>query len=102
MPGLHTKPNILVIGLDTVRPDYVRYGQPGFHTGAAFTPNIDGLAAQGVWCDAAFSEYPITVPARTAMVTGRYTWPKRPWGALLGADVSLVELLRVPGDVVGH
>ncbi|HET7771903.1 MAG TPA: sulfatase-like hydrolase/transferase [Chloroflexota bacterium] len=36
------------------------------------TPRLDGLAAQGVTFDRAYCSYPVCVPARFTMLTGRY------------------------------
>ena len=36
------------------------------------TPNIDRLVAEGVRCSAACSQYPVCVPFRAGLVTGRY------------------------------
>jgi choline-sulfatase len=43
------------------------YGNPIVHT-----PRLDGLAAQGLRFDCAYSSYPVCVPARFTMLTGRY------------------------------
>jgi arylsulfatase A-like enzyme len=65
MPGA---PNLVFLMPDQLRPDFL-----GCY-GADFvrTPNIDGLAEQGVRFTRAYSEHPVCVPARAALLTGRH------------------------------
>jgi len=58
---------------------------------------MDAVAAEGVWFNRAYAEYPITIPARTAFVTGCFTWTNRPWQPLLPEDMHLAEVLREHG-----
>ena len=62
------KPNLLFIMPDQLRPDFL-----GCY-GADFvqTPHIDGLAARGVRFTRAYSQHPICVPARAALLTGMH------------------------------
>jgi arylsulfatase A-like enzyme len=62
------KPNLLFLMPDQLRPDFL-----GCY-GASFvpTPHIDALAARGVRFTRAYSEHPICVPARAALLTGRH------------------------------
>ncbi len=85
--------NVVVLMLDSLRPDYVACGgHPQIRT-----PHIDSVAAEGVLLDRAYAEYPITIPARTALVTGCYTWTNRPWQSLLPSDMHIAEVLRDHG-----
>jgi arylsulfatase A-like enzyme len=61
-------PNLVFIMPDQLRPDFL-----GCY-GAAFvaTPHIDALAARGVRYTRAYSEHPICVPARAALLTGMH------------------------------
>lgn len=60
------KPDLLLITVDTVRPDHLRcYGATRAHT-----PASDRLAAQGVVFEEAFSPYPLTLPAHASIHTG--------------------------------
>jgi choline-sulfatase len=58
-------PNVLVVSLDTTRPDHLG---PYGHTIA--TPNLDRLAREGVVFDQAIAGAPITEPSHLAMFTG--------------------------------
>ncbi|HEV7734507.1 MAG TPA: sulfatase-like hydrolase/transferase [Candidatus Binatia bacterium] len=63
-----TRPNVLVITVDTLRADHL--GCYGF--GLANTPAIDELASEGVRCADATTSAPITLPAHCSMMTGLY------------------------------
>jgi arylsulfatase A-like enzyme/Flp pilus assembly protein TadD len=60
--------NILLITLDTTRPD--RLGAYG--DAKAVTPAIDALAGSGALFENAYSPVPMTLPAHTSILTGVY------------------------------
>ena len=62
-----TRPNILLVTIDTLRADHV--GAYGFR--AAKTPAIDALAARGVLFEHAFTSVPATLAAHATILTGR-------------------------------
>ncbi|TCL57859.1 arylsulfatase A-like enzyme [Hydrogenispora ethanolica] len=65
---LESRPNIIVFFTDQQRWDTVGcYGNP-----MGLTPNLDGLAAQGVRFENAFSCQPICTPARACIQTGKF------------------------------
>ncbi len=60
--------NVVLITIDTLRADHVGcYGYKQIKT-----PNIDGLAADGVRFESAFAVVPVTLPSHTSMLTGTY------------------------------
>lgn len=62
------RPNILIICSDQQRADTLGcYGNDFVHT-----PNIDGLAREGVLFENAFVQSPICSPSRGSFLTGRY------------------------------
>jgi arylsulfatase A-like enzyme len=71
-PGLHDRggdgPNILLVTLDTTRPD--RLGPYG---GPAKTPVLDRLAREGVVFDQAIAPAPLTEPSHLSLLTGQPT-----------------------------
>ncbi len=86
--------NLVVIVLDTVRPDYLgAEGRPC----AAATPQLDAFARGGVRFDRAYAEFPLTVPFRTSLVTGTTTFTNRPWSGLRPNDPHLADLVRRHG-----
>src|SRR5262245_25666391 len=60
-----SRPNILLICIDDLKPNIGCYGDPH-----AVTPNIDRLAAQGVRFDAAYCNQAVCSPSRNSLLTG--------------------------------
>lgn len=68
-PFLHAEaPNIVFITIDTTRAD--RMGFLGNTHG--LTPNLDGLARQGVVFERAYSQAPLTPVSHATIFTGTY------------------------------
>jgi arylsulfatase A-like enzyme/Flp pilus assembly protein TadD len=63
-----SKPNVLLVTIDTLRPDHL--GCYGYRR--ITTPNIDSLATDGIRFEKAFTPVPITLPAHAALLTGTY------------------------------
>ncbi|MGH0033934.1 MAG: sulfatase [Myxococcota bacterium] len=61
-------PNVLLISIDTLRPDHLS----GYGYGRETSPAIDALAREGVLFRDASSTSPWTLPAHVSMLTGRY------------------------------
>src|SRR5712671_5984355 len=62
------RPNLLLVTIDTLRPDHLRcYGYTEIET-----PSIDSLAADGIRFEQAYTPVPITLPSHTVMLTGTY------------------------------
>jgi arylsulfatase A-like enzyme/Flp pilus assembly protein TadD len=65
-PGAARGFNVLVLTLDTTRPDHLGcYG-----AGDAKTPNLDHLAGRGLRFDNAFTTVPVTLPSHSSIFTG--------------------------------
>lgn len=65
--NLTKKPNILWLVAEDISPALACYGDP-----LANTPNIDGLCAEGIRFDQAFSTAPICAPSRSCLMSGLY------------------------------
>ncbi len=65
-------PNVVVIVLDSVRPDHL-YGD------RARTPNMDALVREGLAFRGTFPEALPTGPARNTILSGRRQFPFRDW-----------------------
>lgn len=64
-----SKPNVILITLDTTRKDHLSlYGY-----GRKTTPNLDKFAAEGAVFDAVFSSSSWTVPSHASIMTGLYS-----------------------------
>jgi len=86
--------NLVVIVLDTVRPDHLGAEASSW---AAATPRLDEFSRAGVRFDRAYAEFPLTVPFRTSLVTGTTTFTNRPWSGLRATDPHLAELVGLQG-----
>lgn len=72
--------NVLLIVMDTVRADHV--SALGYRRRT--TPNLDGLATQGVLFENAFSTSSWTLPAHASLLTGRFPFEH-------GAEVKMYD-----------
>ncbi|QYY36772.1 sulfatase-like hydrolase/transferase [Ruficoccus sp. ZRK36] len=62
------QPNIIFMMADQLRWDFLGYAGADF----IHTPNIDRLAAQSTRYSRAYSQHPLCVPARAALITGMH------------------------------
>src|SRR5262245_5930815 len=93
--GSAPPPDVLIISVDTLRPDAL-----GWVSGANATPALDALAKGGVRFPAAVSPVPLTLPAHVSLMTG--VVPRRHGvrdnGQVLGpAPATLAEALHAKG-----
>ena len=81
-------PNIVVILADDMG-----YGDPGSYNPASRipTPNIDGLAGEGMRFTDAHSPSAVCTPTRYGLLTGRYAWRTPLVGVLWGYSPALIE-----------
>lgn len=101
LTGAQTRPNVLLITIDTVRADHIgAYGYRG-----AATPAIDRLAREGVRFADATTASPLTGPAHTAILTGvypaRYGVRDNATTPLPPQAVTLAEVLKRAGYRTG-
>jgi arylsulfatase A-like enzyme len=95
-----TSPNVLLITIDTLRPDHLSaYGYP-----RSTSPRIDQLAREGTLFSQAICQSTQTGPSHTSILTSQY--PKT-HGALFngavfnGSAMTLAEILQVRGYSTG-
>lgn len=89
-------PNILFITLCSVRADHV--GASGY--GAAHTPVLDALAAEGVWFGQAWAPATFTLPSHASMLTGRlpgHVGVMATEDSILASVPTLPEVLKLYG-----
>jgi arylsulfatase A-like enzyme/Tfp pilus assembly protein PilF len=89
--------NLLIITMDTTRADHLAcYGHRGIQT-----PNIDGLARDGVLFANAFTPSPSTLPGHATIMTGLYPYRHgaRANGSykLPSEQITLAEILKEHG-----
>lgn len=90
---MEKRPNIVVFMLDSLRPDHL--GCNGCEI--ALTPNIDKLAKEGINFTNAYSEFPITIPTRSALLGGFYTHTCRTWKPMTDFDLHIPEVFKKKG-----
>ncbi|MFC1735945.1 sulfatase [Candidatus Hydrogenedentota bacterium] len=93
--------NVIVYVNDSLRIDHVgcydKFRDPNFVPFETKTPNLDRFAGHSAVFDYAYTEGLPTLPTRTAMFTGRYTFPFRSWQRLEPTDILLSEVLWEKG-----
>jgi|CXWL01.1.fsa_nt_gi arylsulfatase A-like enzyme len=67
-----TRPNVILIGLDTLRADHVGVYREGLALPPSLTPEIDALAGEGDLWLAAHSTFSNTNPSFASILTGLY------------------------------
>ncbi|MEA3403199.1 MAG: sulfatase [Armatimonadota bacterium] len=65
--GHRSRPNVILISVDTLRPDFV-----GYNGGPARTPNLDALAERSYIFDNAYSVAPWTRPSFASLFSSMY------------------------------
>ncbi len=86
-----SKPNVLLLTLDTLRADALGcYGNPTIKT-----PNLDRLASEGVLFEDAICQIPATLTSHTAILTGLYpktTGVRFRTNKLVSSEKTLTEI----------
>lgn len=67
-----TKPNVLFIMIDDLRPELGCYGSP-----VAITPNLDALASEGLLFKRAYCNFAVCGASRASMLSGLYPLPRK-------------------------
>ncbi|RKR14354.1 arylsulfatase A-like enzyme [Maribacter vaceletii] len=67
IPKPYQKPNVLLLFLDDLDPDFGCYGNPYTQT-----PNIDNLAQEGALFTRAYASAPVCSPSHSSILTGCY------------------------------
>lgn len=88
VPPVGERPNILWITSEDNGPQIGAYGDS-----YATTPNLDALAARGVWYRTAWSTGPVCGASRTALITGVY--PAATGGEHMRSMVDLPDDIRM-------
>jgi arylsulfatase len=88
-------PNLLI-----VLTDQQRFDAMSAHGGAARTPHLDSLAAQGVDLRQHYAQSPVCVPSRSTLFTGRYPQAHgvmENFARIGEAEVHLFKVLKAAG-----
>ncbi len=92
-----TRPNILFIIVDDLRPEIGAYGDEVAHT-----PHIDRLAASGFLFENAFAVVPVCGASRAAMLSGRKPTTNRFLAYDARLDQDLPDAASLPGYFKDH
>jgi len=87
--------NLLLISVDTLRADHL--GSYGYRS---VSPSLDRLAKEGVVFEQVYTPVPLTLPAHTSLLTGRYppaTGIRENGEVLSGTIPTLAEQLHAQG-----
>lgn len=89
------KRNIIFIAIEDFNPNHM-----GSYGGKALTPNIDGLAKEGVLFENAFCAAPVCNPSRTSLLTGL----RPPSSGVFGNADDWKELVlpKIPATMPQH
>ena len=87
-----SKPNILFIAIDDLRPELGCYGSR-----ETFSPNIDRLAASGVKFDRAYCQLAVCNPSRVSLLTGLRPDTTRVWTLDRRFRDTLPNAVTLPG-----
>ncbi|MFK7804708.1 MAG: sulfatase-like hydrolase/transferase, partial [Anaerolineae bacterium] len=96
-----SRPNILFIITDQLRPDHTGFGGNPI----VQTPNLDRLAQESVQFKRAYCAHPLCGPSRRTLMTGRMPSTHGSWdnGTPLDLDANtFVRVLRQNGYRTGH
>ena len=93
LAALHaaSKPNVLFIAVDDLRPDLGCYGNP-----VAKSPNIDRIAARGTVFNHAYVQQAVCSPSRTSIMTGLRPDTTRVWDLTTHFRVAQPDCITLP------
>ncbi|NDB76848.1 MAG: DUF229 domain-containing protein, partial [Verrucomicrobia bacterium] len=86
-----TKPNVLFIAVDDLRPEMGCYGNK-----VVKTPNLDRLAARGMLFNHAYCQQAVCSPSRSSLLTGRRPDATKVWDLETHFRVALPNTITLP------
>jgi iduronate 2-sulfatase len=89
--SLVTKPNVLFIAVDDLRPEMGCYGN-----NVVKTPNFDRLAARGTVMNRAYCQQAVCSPTRSSLMTGRRPDATHVWDLETHFRTALPDVVTLP------
>lgn len=89
--GVSSKPNVLFIMVDDLRPELGCYGEDHI-----YSPNIDRLAKMGQSFTRAYVNYPVCGPSRASILSGLYPSRDRFNGWNCSQDADVPGIVSLP------
>lgn len=90
-PAASTRPNVLFIAVDDLRPQLGCYGKRRIKS-----PNIDRLASQGLRFDRAYCQQAVCAPTRASLLTGTRPDTTRVWDLQTPLNTVRPDLVSIP------
>ncbi len=92
-----SRPNILFIAVDDLRPELGCYGVKEIQT-----PNIDALAAGGVTFNRAYCQQAVCNPSRASLMTGLRPDSTRVWDLVTNFRDEIPDVVTLPQQFMKH
>ncbi|TWU20755.1 Arylsulfatase [Bythopirellula polymerisocia] len=91
------RPNVLFLAVDDLRPNLGCYGDPH-----AITPNIDGLASEGLVFTRAYCQQAVCSPSRTSVMTGLRPDSTKVWDLFTYFRDTVPNVMTLPQQFKAH
>ncbi|MGZ0169921.1 MAG: sulfatase-like hydrolase/transferase [Planctomycetales bacterium] len=95
--AVSSKPNVLFIAVDDLRPELGCYGIDEIHS-----PNIDKLAASGVVFERAYCQLAVCNPSRVSIMTGLRPDSTRVWDLVTRFRNTIPDAVTLPQQFMKH